>query len=124
MGSASGGGGGDSGDLRKGSQPPVRIERSETAQRRLVKEGDVKMLVQKRWLRTHVELFDRSIVLTFIDPGDNSSQRREDIPLPHMLIAPKSPLAPAALKDSSWRIKDGEDEYHLMSNSKTEANGW
>lgn len=111
-------------DLRKGSQPPVRIERSETAQRRLVKEGDVKMLVQKRWLRTHVELFDRQLVLTYIDPVDNASQRREDLPLAHLLIAPNSPLAPAALKDSSWRIKDAEDEYHMMSNSKTDATGW
>ncbi len=108
--------GGD--DLRKGSQPPVRVQRSETQQQRLVKEGDVKMLVAKRWLRTHVELFDNCIVLTYVNPDSNTDQVREEIPLPRMLIAPNSPLAPAALKDSSWRIKDGEDEHHLMSSSK------
>lgn len=94
--------------LRKGSQPPVRVTRSETQQQRLIKEGDVKMLVAKRWLRTHVELFDNSVVLTYIDPVTNTEQVREEIPVMHVLIAPNSPLAPAALKDSSWRIKDGD----------------
>jgi hypothetical protein len=111
-------------DLRKGSQPPVRVTRSETQSERLAKEGDVKMLVAKRWLRTHVELFDTSLVLTYVDPVTNTDQVREEIPIAHVLIAPNSPLAPAALKDSSWRIKDGDTELHLMSSSKSDATGW
>lgn len=71
------------------------------------------MLVSKRWLRTHVELFDTSVVLTYIDPVTNTEQVREEIPVHHVLIAPNSPLAPAALKDSSWRIKDGDTGLHF-----------
>ena len=91
---------------------------------RVIKEGAVKMLVAKRWLRTQLELFENTIVLNYIDPVNNSTQIREEIPIGHLLIAPNSPLAPAALKDSSWRLKDAEEEFHLMSNSKSEATAW
>lgn len=112
------------GSERKASQPPVRIQRTDVQNSSLVKEGDVKMLVQKRWVRTHLELFATSLVLTYIDPGDNVTQVREEIPINRVKIAPNSPQAPSALKESSWRVKDYENEYHLMSNSKNEAAQW
>jgi hypothetical protein len=66
-------------------------------------------------------LTNTHVFLLYTDPNTNQDVT-VDVPVKNCKLAAQSPLAPAAMRDSSWRLKDiEENEYHLNSNAKKVA---
>lgn len=89
-----------------------------------MRDGIAKLHLNKKWLRCQVSLTPTTVFLIYMDPVTNQ-EVTVDVPVRNCKLAAQSSLAPAALRDSSWRLKDVEgNEYHLNNNGKKDAQAW